>query len=86
MSSSRSRWRHLQLGGAFVAFVLVLALAPRMDGPRIICGVRFMSKGGGPGLTNAGWLMLVTLPLATWVLVGAIARLFAAARSDPRDG
>lgn len=52
--------------------ILVMALAPRMDGPRVMCGMQFKAKTGAPGLTNLGLALLVFAPVVTYFVAGLI--------------
>lgn len=58
-----------------LAFILVLVFAPRLDGPRIINGIEFNTKSGGPGLTNFGWILLVVIPVLTYIITDIILRM-----------
>lgn len=69
------RIHNIQLGAALVALILVLIFGPRMDGPRIIFGIPFTTKTGGPGLTNLGWALLILAPLLAYVATGLVLRL-----------
>lgn len=57
-----------------VSFLLVLVFAPRMDAPRIINGIEFNTKSSGPGLTNMGWIMLVVIPVISYIITEIILR------------
>lgn len=81
MPESSSTLRYIQITAAVLGCVLVMIFGPRMDGPRMIGGVAFKTKGGGPGLTNLGFLLLVGVPVITYFVVGIVGRLIARGRS-----
>lgn len=49
-----SRNTIIKAATTLLSFIIVMIFAPRMDGPRIINGVEFTTKTGGPGLTDLG--------------------------------
>lgn len=67
--------RYYQLGAGLVSMILVVVFGPRMDGPRVIGGITFTTKTGGPGLTNLGFLLLLVLPVVSYVVVGLAGRV-----------
>ncbi len=52
-----------------MAFVLVLIFSPRLNGARIIHGIRFITKTGAPGLTDLGLVLLVVVPIVTFFVM-----------------
>ncbi|MBL1280849.1 MAG: hypothetical protein COA33_011280 [Fluviicola sp.] len=58
-----------------LSFIVVMIFAPRMDGARIIGGVEFTSKAGGNGLTNLGWVLLVLVPLSTYLITSMVLKI-----------
>ena len=71
---SKARSRIIRLIPTWIAFVLVMVLGPRMEGPRVVCGHELRSRGGGPGLTNLGFVLLVVVPVAVYLIAGVIER------------
>lgn len=59
------------------SFIVVLIVAPRMDAPRVIGDIEFTTKTGGYGLTNLGWLLLILVPVSTYLLTSLILKLCA---------
>ena len=64
--------RNYSLAAAWLAAVLVLIFAPRMEGPRYLFGIRFTTKAGTPGLTDLGWVLLIVVPLVTYFAVSGL--------------
>lgn len=64
--------RSYSLAAASVALVVVLIVAPRMEGPRYLFGVRLTTKTGTPGLTDLGLVLLVVVPLVTYVAMSGL--------------
>jgi len=58
-----------------LSLILVLIFAPRMDEPRIIDGVQFSTKSGNTGLTDLGWILLVLVPVLTYLVVSLMLKL-----------
>ena len=58
-----------------LSFIVVMIFAPRMDGPRIIGEVEFTTKTGGNGLTNLGWILLVLVPLSTYLITSMVLKI-----------
>lgn len=83
-SSPITRGQIVRLVLTLVAFLAVMIFSPRMEGPRIMCGHEFRAKGGGPGLTDTGLLLLVLAPLVVYLLVGWIQR-WSSGRDDGSD-
>lgn len=60
----------IKLTAGVIAMIFVLVFGPRMEGPRCINGIKIMTKTGVPGLTNLGWLLLVSAPPAVYFVTG----------------
>ncbi|MEP2771379.1 MAG: hypothetical protein ABJH05_04480 [Fulvivirga sp.] len=58
-----------------LSFMIVLIFAPRLDGPRMIADVQFNTKTGGNGLTNIGWLLLIAVPISTYLITSIVLKL-----------
>lgn len=87
MANKNNKFRNLPPILTFLAFLLVFIFAPRMDGPRVIAGIEFTTKAGQPGLTNLGWILLLTVPPATYLLSRLVVRQFAKkAKSNSEHG
>lgn len=65
-----------------VPLIAVLIFAPRMEGPRFIGGVAFTTKTGSAGLTNLGWLLLVTVPVASLSITSLVLKLVGERKRD----
>lgn len=59
-----------------LSLILVMIFAPRMEEARVIGGVSFTTKTGSPGLTNLGWLLLITVPIITFTITHFILKMF----------
>lgn len=64
-----------------LSIVIVMIFAPRMEEPRIIGGIKFTSKSGGDGLTGFGWVLLIFVPLFTYLITGLVLK-----RSNRKNG
>ena len=65
----------IKAAATILSFIVVMIFAPRMDGPRIIGGVGFTTKTGSNGLTNFGWILLILVPLSTYLITSIILKL-----------
>jgi hypothetical protein len=67
--------RTISILASGLALLLVLILAPRMEGPRVLFGITFTTKTGTPGLMNLGWALLILMPLLTYFATDLVLRL-----------
>lgn len=58
-----------------LSFIIIMIFAPRMDGYRILNGIKFTTKTGVSGLTNLGWVLLVIVPVATYLITSLLLKI-----------
>lgn len=64
-----------------ISIVLVLVFAPRLGAPRVIDSVMFTPKSGSKGLTNLGWLLLITVPICVNLIINVVLKLLTSKNS-----